>query len=875
MATTLTFDNQLNQEVVVYSSSSDGSQTGLDYLGTLTQLIEVAAQKSQPYTPGDDSVIVFIVANQKDDSPIVRFQYFSFEVPETPYEITQADVDSMTQSYAFVQYMLYHMDDALIKQFDQTWDTDVAAKDATKLIDDINAFFAGTTDYKKCTYVSYSMAIAHYNRELTTKEKGVSTNPEKLVDDLGFAPLPFFPELTIKDVHFKTETKEMALALWGTLHLSDIPGIPGWDNVANWFDKIDPVCLIVLSPLNLEFAYYFTTKTWNIPISSSKSLKLTKPELKLSYSPIFKFGLIELIGDLSFKLWDTDYDATLSATLDSEELNFAVDLKSENMFTCPIAKGFHVDEFGIEMGMFFKPAGFDFGVSGKFHIGEESQNIQLEDDEFAVVLNIQGEAVEPMYLSFYVPKLDINELVEIFTNTSPNINIPVSLSDLSFYYAPDAVVLPDGTLADMGLGCSAAIDLFGFDFYAMFKITFGTGIAIDAQCNPIKLGSIVSITGDGKKVTQNVDKNGNPIKNNEIATKSADRQQPSGTPKTLVNAGGPVVHVSSSASPYVHMDIDARFLDVVGEKIVADIGNSGVTFNLKKDGLITSDSISFTMKSWEHCEASFTFGIDKEIPLPFTGNLHLQTEVETDVTVQYKSNTVAIIADIQFLFEGLQYTLASTEIDVNILKLSDLISKIENKIESTIKNLFGDLWNDGKELATKVGTWVKSNIITGINDLMAVFKDSPFNLNAKDSADVMNSLGYGADVIATGLKDVYGESMNDAAVIMKGVGVAGDATVKGLSSAYNASTQAIAEACHYAGYGVDEVAKGFNELGTATDVVGDALKSTYNLSKDAAESALKQAGYAADAVSSWTSSAFKTVSETAKKVVHYLDPSHW
>ena len=864
MTTTLTFDNQLNEEVVVYNSSADGSQTGLDYLGVLTQLIEVAAQKSQPYNPGEDSLIVFVVANQQDDSPIVRFQYFSFEAPTTPYEITQADVDIMTQSYAFVEYILYHQDDDLVQQFNQTWDTAAATKDAEKLIDAVNAFFVGTTDYKKCTYVSYCMAIAHYNRELTTKGKGTSTSPKKLVDDLGFAPLSFFPELTIKDVHFKTDAKSMALALWGTLHLSDISGIPGWNNVANWFDNLDPVCVIVLSLLNLEFDYYFTTTTWNIPVSSNKSLKLTKPELKLSYSPVFKFGLLELIGDLSFKLWDTDYEATLSATLDTEELNFAVDLTSKNLFTCPIAKGFHVDEFGIEMGMFFQPAGFDFGVSGKFHIGEESQNIQLEDDEFAVVLDIQGEAVEPKYLSFYVAKLDINELVEIFTNTSPKIDSPVSLSNLSFYYAPDAVVLPDGTLADMGFGCSAAIDIFGFDFYAMFKITFGTGIAIDGQCDPVKLGSIVSVTGDGQKVTQNVDANGNPIKNNQIATTSKEQQQPSGTPKTLVNAGGPVIHVSSSASPYISMDIDASFLDVVGEKIVADIGNSGVTFNLKQNGLITSDSISFTMKSWEHCAASFTFGIDKEIPLPFTGKLQLKTEVKTDVTVQYQSNILAITADIQFLFEGLQYKLTSAKIDVNVSKLSDLIGQIVNIIGNTIQNLFGDLWDDGKDLAMQVGNWVKSNIITGIDDLMAVFKDSPFSLNAKYSADVMNALGYGADVIATGLKDVYGESINDAAKVMEDVGIAGDAAVKGLSSAYNASTQAISDACHYAGYGVDEVAKGFNELGVATDAVGDALKSSYNLSKKAAKSVLKGAGYAANSVASWT-----------KKVKHHLNPSHW
>lgn len=94
---------------------------------------------------------------------------------------------------------------------------------------------------------------------------------------------------------------------------------------------------------------------------------------------------------------------------------------------------------------------------------------------------MEEEIPNPLYIAFYVPKLDFNEIITLFTNTSYNIDLPVSFTDLSFRWAEnpmEPVVLPDGSLAPMGYGFNAVMDLFGLQFYGYLQIDLNTGFMV-------------------------------------------------------------------------------------------------------------------------------------------------------------------------------------------------------------------------------------------------------------------------------------------------------------------------------------------------------------------------------------------------------------
>ena len=99
----------------------------------------------------------------------------------------------------------------------------------------------------------------------------------------------------------------------------------------------------------------------------------------LSINPMFKFAVIKVIGDIPFTVFGTKLNALVSLVIDNIEANVGITLEGDkkSLPAPPGIKGLHLDSFGVEMGVFFKPVGLDLGLQGKFHIGKTgSKNIK-------------------------------------------------------------------------------------------------------------------------------------------------------------------------------------------------------------------------------------------------------------------------------------------------------------------------------------------------------------------------------------------------------------------------------------------------------------------------------------------------------------------
>lgn len=650
---------------------------------------------------------------------------------------------------------------------------------------DVELYFIGTSAGQE--------VIAQVNKIPTT-----SIMISVLAKNLGFTWPSSIPDIEL--AYESAKEQEGSYELWAEIDLkAQAKTSLIWKNLMNIVGQNTLVVNVAINALEIKLTGYLDTIF--VPGFGLKpSMSFSKPQVELSVMPAFKFLVAKIIGQTQFTIFGETLDVTASMVIDNLEANIGLEIKGEHgsLPSPPILKGIHFDKFGAEMGLFFKPPGLDVGVTGAFHIGDKPQ-MSGKDDSFGIVLNVEGEVIKPEYLSFYVAQLNINEVVEIFTNSHTDINFLVSFSDLSFYWSEEPVVLPDGTLSPLGLGFSANIDVVGFDFYGQFKLDLTNGLSAKAETSPLSLGSILTIKGDGKGVTEKVDSAGNQVKNNKIIQKDKDL-----TTKTLVKPGGPVVTINSSGSPYFHMDFQLSLLDLENVSLTCTIDDSGISFDLDY-GSVLQDKMTCTMKDWDDFKGKFSFGIDKTISLPVVssiglGNIHLQALIDCHMSLADHEDDVSTTLGGGFDFEGLSLTIPDFTLNVNISSITDLLDKIEEEVEKEAANIFGPVLGD----VGKWAAWVSKGIISGVENMAKVLK-GPFEQTLKDATQIMQSVGLPASTVASGLSSAYNASSEVVAGALQGAGYTADEVASGIGSAYNLGAEGVEAAMKGAGYTTKEI----------------------------------------------------------------------
>jgi hypothetical protein len=913
---TISIENKLTETVTVYDAFNDnpGDTSLTNYFGTLTSLGSVTAGATTSLAPIHGPISTYIIYDS-ENNPVKRV--FTLGTAAQTFEVAQSDVDVITATQNFVELVQNKPDDPEVQQFNALIKNGSASAQA------VDSFFAKTTDYKTCTYISYMLMVVALARTPATKTLPPAQQTYSLSALLKYMGIDWpagMPDIVLSQFYC-TDTGS-GITLGGQFNVKDVTFGDG---------VIDNVLAILPAPtmrftvvVNLQPGLAIGSTelqcvfdTLSIPVGGGSTIGFQQPTVILSIMPLFKFVVFEIKATIPFSLFGgPTFDAIVAMTIDNVEAEIGVTLDGNGgtLLTPPGIKGLHIDQFGVGMGLFFEPPGFALGVQGKFHIGDGQQVVQLDDDTFAVVCTFEEEVPSPLFLSFYVPQLGLDQVVELFTDQSVSLGFPVSFSDLSFHWAEnplEPVTLPDGTLAPMGYGFSAAMDLFGLGFYADMELDLSNGLQGNAQLAPFSLGPL-SLTGDGTGVTIKVDANGNPIQNNTVPQTAAARQAiAQATTKQLVAPGGAEMRVSTSSSPYFTLDAVLAFLGF-HDSIDATIDANGISFSLDF-GSVISTEMTCVLKDYQNFSGTFAYGPGYSIPLPVIGgvslgSIQLIAQISAALGLTTSTSDVVFTASGGFTFGGLNYQIGPFALDVSISSLSGVLSAIETWLVDNAKTVFADLVGSAGPWAQAICSGAIEPAAAGAAYVVGVLRNSfgqpvsaiggllkgshyafddvasavknAFGADASDVASVLTtayqatanqvasalqSVGYTASQIAGALQAVFDFTDTAAAAVLQGLGFGTDQIASALSAAYGASPQAVASA--------------LLSIGTSAQAAAQALSDVFGLSPDAVSSDLQNAGYAVSAVESAFQAlggAFASYAQsTWDTVTHYANPTNW
>lgn len=871
--TPISFENDLAYDLAVYDSFDDtDSDQDENYFGDLTLLGKVAAKSTAQITP-IHTTSTFIVENAAANKPVKRCIKMSSQKNVTSFTIAQPDEDAMTTTFSFVSFILNNPNDPLAKEFKT-----IQQGDPDALLSSINDFFSRHDQYKACNFQDYMMAItyvAQHPETIAQPPQQATYSLSKLVTLMGGQWPDGMADISVS--HFKCTNKNSQLDFSMQVDVSQLPygSQQISNNVGSLLGPQKALTVDVSFNYAISLGIFATRLTialddLKVPTGNGDSFAITKPTITLDINPLFKFVVFTVKGYIPFNMFGAKFNAEVSLVVDNEEAEIGVDITGDHasLPAPPIAKGVHFDEFGVGMGLFFEPPGYALGLQGKFHIGVPAgdNEVELNDDTFALVCKIDGEVPEPVFISFYVPQMDINKVVELFTNANPNLNVPVSFSDLSFRWSEkfmDAYALPDGTLSEGGYGFSATVKVFAFEFYGIVEVDLNNGLTADVEVSPLNWNNVFRLSGDGKGVTVKVDQHGNPIRNNEIRDKKVLQDAlAKATDKQVVAPGGPVLQINTLKSPILHLNGKVSLFELVNYGIEADINHDGIQFQLDFGGILT-EQMTCQLSDFHNFYGSFKFGINREIPLPTVAgvkfaSIRVEAMASAHISIQTSLSDVILKIGGSFDFEGRTRMFGDFSADIHIRRMMDVIEAVITNIEQYARQIFIDFLDDVELLASKA----KAGLIA-FGDSVANVLKNVYSKTAAEVTSIMKGAGYLADEVVAGLKDAFKAEATDVAALMKAAGFAADQISAGIQKAWNCGLNDVTYALHYAGYGAQEVAgavkSAFNTakqditnslkwLGYAAGDVAGALKNLYGAAASEVASLLKNAGYTADEV---------------------------
>ncbi|MBE7171980.1 MAG: hypothetical protein INR73_15445 [Williamsia sp.] len=846
----VSFQNSLPYDIGVYDSFSSATESAADnnYFGQLTLLGIIKANSTGTVLPIRSSS-AFIVMNALNGKPVMRCVKLVFQKAPS-YHVVQADEDAMTTTFSFIQFMQSKPADPVSTAF-----TALIKENSSSLVSAVNGFFTQHPPYNTCTFQTYMMAVA-YTIKNPSPAAAPSYSLSRLVSLMGGTWPSALPDISV--TQFTCNTDTCVLAISAQVDLTNLPAETGQiaSNFASLFgDKTVQISIQLNYGLSAGISgtrLAIILDTIHIPVGGGKTLAITNPEISIDINPLFQFVVFSISGVIPFNLMSKAFEADISMTIDNVEASIQASIQGDNSSfpPPPVMKGVHFDEFGVGIGVFFTPPGIALGLQGKFHIGDQSTPVvQLDDNTFVLVCSIEDEVPDPVYISFYVPSMDMGQLLEIFTNSRPAIDVPVTFTDISFKWAQnpmEPVTLPDGSLSQMGYGFSASASVANLSFFGDISLDLNNGLTANIEMAPLHIGNLVKLSGDGKGVTIKVDQNGNPIKNNQVATTAAMKQAiASASSVQWVLPGGPVLVINTLTSPILHLNARVDVFDQIGIAVEADINKDDIEFEVDF-GSVLNGKMACRLTGFRNFYGAFQCGINRTISLPTVGGINfgsfnLNTTVSAHVSITTVIQNINLVVGGTFDFMNITRSFGDYPMDMRSNKIADLVEGIVQCIAYDVETIFHDLYTD-------VSNWARV-AVTGILSLTASVTDV--------------------------LRDGFDQTANQAAAVMKQAGFAANTVASGLKSTFNLGADGVASAMNTAGYTAGEVASALKNV-FSLDQIASALNTVFGLSADAVNTTLKQAGYAASDIANAFKSLGGKFADVASTVIGAVtDPSNW
>jgi hypothetical protein len=463
------------------------------------------------------------------------------------------------------------------------------------------------------------------------------------------------------------------------------------------------------------------------------------------------------------------------------------------------------DDFWLELGLQFTPPGLDIGFMGDFFIGDEANTGKV-----VMVMELVEGVPNPLYARFSIAKLTVWDMFEAMTGLGARMDEAesalhvldasgvaqatglggvtqdagralsflkqqyknlkpifdgVSLNDVAFHWAESAVMLPDGSHASPGVGFRGRLDLFGWDLFAAFEFSScsPTKLTAHLEMEPIKLGGMLTVSGDGKGVTR-AEAQGQAEAwqawEADQKQKPGERRAPSGllkpTPAALdyvVQPGGPVLIVSSEHAPYLHASVHVALFDLLHLDLMATVDDNGMAFQLVTGigSFVTVDlGCSLRIKDGFRFEAYGKLGLHLNVDL---GLFELNAGLDGEIHLIVTDGSFKLVIDGTFVFQGAELHLPTLTLDVPIPSLGDLPAKVAQQIKDQAAHIFGDIFGALGEVATKAYEGVKA-----VGEEVAKGAEELGKEVAADAKIIGAAVGQGLSLLAGGAEQALNEA---------------------------------------------------------------------------------------------------------------------
>ncbi len=542
--------------------------------------------------------------------------------------------------------------------------------------------------------------------------------------------VPSFGQTGIRPASRPFGTAAMPLgrgfALGGRITLSDDPNNP-IRRVLN-FDHIDAQVTFSAQEVGIQAVLPGSLK---IDAGGGTSLELRDAMFRVEMGesgPAMDVG-----GSLDLMLFHKHLHADGWLSISTHSLEGHIGIYGIEFPPPPMLPGVHFTAteekpFYLDVGLQFEPPGLMMGMKGHFYI--QTSGRRYEGD-VTFVLEIVEIIPQPLYVEFEIDALNIPCMVEAMTgvqwalaqaehladeaNRAPgaigsaaevveggiaaiegaiahlnDILDDVSLNDVRIRWCDSVVNLPDGTLALPGVGFRGEVSLFGWDAFALLEFSSGgiPNLTGHFEAEPIHIGGVIEIWGDGKGIR-------NPPKSPGDLSPSTTTADPG---EWFLEPGGPVFHVSTRSSPFLHADLHARLFGFLAADVHAEVTTTGFCFSFHLGaGPLTADLDCHYWKDDGAFEASGALGLHLHgdigpiIPGIEATKIHLNTDLGARVQLRVDSTGFVLELDGEFNFQGLRINLPTLTLIVAFSSIADLAKAIWDHIVDLAEEIFEEV----------------------------------------------------------------------------------------------------------------------------------------------------------------------------------------
>lgn len=557
-------------------------------------------------------------------------------------------------------------------------------------------------------------------------------------------------------------------------------------------------------------AAYYAALSGNVNLPTNKDVILSINTAAVRFRQTLLGSVYQVMGSFRFNMFGESLTATLSAIFEPNGTALAATIEADEdgLPGPPGLKGFHLYQLGLLMGMEVTPPSLTIAMQGKYQIGVGKSAL----NEVGLAFQIIEKVPNPLYLSFYMEEAGFDELITLVTD-KPASGILKSLQavqgyDLSFYWANQQVVLPDGSVALPGFGFGGMITIFGFGAFGEFVMITGQGIKGSAQLSPIDLGGVLKVAGNGPGIKRLYEKVNDDWKlvDNVKATKSLEggnyKEQ------VIVKPGGPIIAFNALGDPMFLMSWDITLFDVVGQKVDVTISSKGITFTLTykiSNALLLA--IECELQSWTAFSAHAEFIMDLNFTIPSfkvfgvqVGNLKINSSLDAELKIALNPQQFLLEIDGDFDFQGTSLDLPKITLNASPSDLQKLPEWIVAQIQGNAENIFKDVFNMADDLAKMI----EMGIVTGVDNVAGVFKDA-YQVGAQKAAELVKMAGGTAEDALDAISDVYDLGADELANIGENLGMGASAVGDFLKNTGGYTDEVVSAALQGAGYSVEQV----------------------------------------------------------------------